>query len=169
MLYPLASAALPSRPQSRWGSSLISEGIARPAARCRPVVCNATPAKMMVITGSVQATQSTPSRPTWQCEAARGERIKIEFIDLWFPHTSSHSSGGPGGGLIAVRARSCVKMELVDTTSGGRDWFSPSVVVVLTAPHPGGADKKMRTKETSRRVDCISRPGIGAEWFFLGI
>lgn len=60
-------------------------------------------------------------------------------------------------------------MELVDTTSGGRDWFSPSVVVVLTAPHPGGADKKMRTKETSRGVDCISRPGIRAAWLFLGI
>lgn len=31
-------------------------------------------------------------------------------------------------------------MELVDTRSG--DWFSPSVVVVLTASHPGGADKE---------------------------
>lgn len=61
-----------------------------------------------------------------------------------------------------------MKMELVDTSGGGRGWFSPSVVVVLTAPRPGGADKKTGMKETSRGVDCISRPGTRAEGFFQG-
>lgn len=40
------------------------------------------------------------------------------------------------------------------------------MVVVLTAPGPGGADKETGMKETSRGVDCISRPGIRAEGFF---
>lgn len=63
-----------------------------------------------------------------------------------------------------------MKMDLVDMRSGGvgggvEDWFSPSVVVVLTASHPGGADKETGTKETSSGVDCISGPGIGAAAF----
>lgn len=61
-----------------------------------------------------------------------------------------------------------MKMELVDTRSGGKDWFSPSVVVILTASCPGGADKETGMKETSRGVDCISRPGMRAV-AFLGI
>lgn len=61
-----------------------------------------------------------------------------------------------------------MKMELLDTRSGGKDWFSPSVAVVLTASHPGGADKETRMQETSRGVDSISWPGIRAV-AFLGI
>lgn len=59
-----------------------------------------------------------------------------------------------------------MKMELVDMWSGGRGWLPPSVVVVLTAPRPGGADKKRGMEETSRGVDCISRPGIRPQGFF---
>lgn len=51
----------------------------------------------------------------------------------------------------------------------GEGLVSASVVVVLTASHPGGADKETGMKETSRGLDCISRPGIRAEGFFLGI
>lgn len=61
-----------------------------------------------------------------------------------------------------------MKRELADTKSRGKDWFSPSVVVVLTASHPGGADKETGMKETSRGVDCISQPAIRAV-DFLGI
>lgn len=50
----------------------------------------------------------------------------------------------------------------VDTRSRGKEWFSFSVVVVLTASHPGGADKNTGPRETHRGVDCISGPGIRA-------
>lgn len=59
-----------------------------------------------------------------------------------------------------------MKMELADTRSGVKGWFSPSVVVVLTASCPGGADKETGMKETSRGVDSLSWPGIGAVAFF---
>lgn len=84
------------------------------------------------------------------------------FVVLTRPHPPLK---GLWGGLIAIRAGACVKMERVDRRSRGKDRFSPSVVVVLTASCPGGADKETGMKETSRGVDCISRPGIRAEAF----
>lgn len=59
-----------------------------------------------------------------------------------------------------------MKMGCVDTRSRGKEWFSFSVVVVLTTSHPGGADKNTRSRETPRGVDCVSGPGIRA--VFLG-
>lgn len=53
-------------------------------------------------------------------------------------------------------------MGRIDTRSRGKEWVSFSVVVVLTASHPGGADKNTALRETSRGVDCISGPGIRA-------
>lgn len=57
-------------------------------------------------------------------------------------------------------------MGCIDTRSRGKEWFSFSVVVVLTASHPGGADKNTGLRETSRGVDCIS--GTGTEAVFRG-
>lgn len=49
---------------------------------------------------------------------------------------------------------------------GGRGWgYLFSVVVVLTASHPGGADKNVGARETHRGADHIPGPGIRA---FLG-
>lgn len=62
-----------------------------------------------------------------------------------------------------------MKMWCLDTRSeGGKEWFSFSVVVVLTAPHPGGADKNTRSKV---EADCISGPGIKAVfgWVWWGL
>ena len=50
----------------------------------------------------------------------------------------------------------------VDMRSRGKVWFSFFVGVVLTASHPGGADKNIGPRETHRGVDCISGPGIRA-------
>lgn len=88
------------------------------------------------------------------------------FVVLTHPYTPLEGPGRWGRGVNCRPSGSCVKMELVDMSSGGRDWFPPSVVVVLTAPRPGGADKKTGMKETSRGVDCISRPGISPQGFF---
>ena len=55
-----------------------------------------------------------------------------------------------------------MKMGCVDTRSREKKWFSFSVVVVSTASHPGGADKNTGSRETGRRVDSISGPGIRA-------
>lgn len=42
-------------------------------------------------------------------------------------------------------------MGRIDTRSGGKERFSFSVVVVLTASHAGGADKKHRTEGDIQR------------------
>ena len=51
---------------------------------------------------------------------------------------------------------------MIRGAGGGKEWFSFSVVVVLTTSHPGGADKNTEFRETHTGVDCISRPGIRA-------
>lgn len=53
-------------------------------------------------------------------------------------------------------------MGRVDMRCRGKEWFSFSVVVILTASHPGGADKNTGSMEKPRGVDCISGPGIRA-------
>lgn len=57
-------------------------------------------------------------------------------------------------------------MGCIDTRSRWKEWFSFSVVVVLTASHPGGADKNTGLRETSRGLDCIS--GTQIETVFRG-
>lgn len=48
----------------------------------------------------------------------------------------------------------------VDMRRRGMEWLSFSVVVVLTAPRPGGADKNTGSRDSA--VDCISQPGSRA-------
>lgn len=73
-------------------SSFVRDRITSFAAQLFSVVRNATLTKMSVITASMQSKQATPPGLKRRWEAARGEWIKIKFIDLWF--TRSHPSAG---------------------------------------------------------------------------
>lgn len=46
------------------------------------------------------------------------------FVVLTHPHTPLKGLGGRGG-VNCCPSGSCVKMELVDTSGGGRDGFHP--------------------------------------------
>lgn len=64
-------------------SSFVHDRITSFATQLFSVVRDAALTEMIVITASTQSKQATPPELKRRWEAARGEWIKIKFIDLW--------------------------------------------------------------------------------------
>lgn len=77
---------------------------------------------MIVITASKQFTQSTSPELACRWEAARGEQIEINFIDLWFGRAHP-STRGPGFYCCLTKVGSVRRCAALIWGVGGRNWF----------------------------------------------